>query len=97
MKYRIIDGIVYTKVCGIPLLIATRKAWDICPPVKELSPLKSVFWQSIEKGMDEEALMEVIILPPRLKKETVQKRYKQFLYDMEQAGYLIQENNDDVP
>lgn len=95
MIYKLYDGIVYEKVSGVHLLIATRNAWDRFPAVKRLSVLQGCFCYGIQNHMEEEALLDYLILPPKMNKETVRKAYQRFVENMVQEGYLIAEENSD--
>ncbi len=92
MIYKLYDGVVYTKVSGVHLLIATRKVWDKFPAVKRLSPLQGCFVYGVQKHMSEDALIDFLILPPRMSKETVRKAYHRFIDNMIREGYLIPED-----
>ena len=94
MKYKIREGIVYTTVCDIPLLITTLRASEYCPPVMELSALKSTFWRSFERGLNEDEFMEILKMPPRMKEETVRVLYRRFFKEMTEKNYLILEDHD---
>ena len=91
MKYRFCEGIVYSKVGNVHLLVATRSVWDRFPSVKRLSPLQGCFCYGIQNEMSEEALIDYLILPPNLKKEAVRASYRRFIENMVKEGYLIEE------
>ena len=95
MRYKLYDGIVYEKVSGVHLLIATRNAWDKFPAVKRLSPLQGCFCYGIEHGMQEDTLLGNLILPPRIDKTAVRKSYHRFVEKMVKEGYLIEEDETD--
>lgn len=91
MTYRLHEGIVYAKVSGVHLLVATRGVWELFPPVRQLSPLQGAFICGVMKQLPEDDLMEWLILPPKMKKEAVRKRFRAFAEKMVQEGYLIPE------
>ena len=93
MGYRIRDGIVYMKICEVPLLITTNQIWKYCDHVKQLSPFSEVFWQSFMEGMSEDELFDVFELPQDIPEETVRKLYRRFYEEMCSKGYLIIEND----
>lgn len=92
MKYKMHEGIVYAKVSGVHLLVATRKVWDKFPSIKRLSPLQGCFCYGITNGMSEDELLDYLILPQGLKKEAVRTSYHRFVEKMLQEGYLIAED-----
>lgn len=91
MTYRLHEGIVYAKVSGVHLLVATRSAWELFPPVRQLSPLQGAFICGILKDLPEDDLLEWLIFPPKMKKAAVRQRYRKFVEMMDQEGYLIPE------
>ncbi|MDO4413695.1 MAG: hypothetical protein Q4C20_01315 [Erysipelotrichaceae bacterium] len=91
MKYKFHEGIVYTVICNVHMLVATRNVWDQFPAVKELSALQACFWRGISEGMDEEELMNAIHLPSKMNLDTVRQRYHLFVNKMVDEGYLIPE------
>ena len=93
MRYHFHDGIVYTKICNVSLLVATRKVWDKFPAVKEISPLQGALCKGIELGMNEEELLNYLIKLKKAKPEFIKKRYHIFLENMLKYGYLIAEND----
>lgn len=95
MTYKLCDGIVYSKVSNVHMLIATRKVWDRFPAVRKLSPLQGCFCYGIQEQMSEDELMDFLILPPHMKKEAVRKAYHRFLETMTREGYLITEGEAD--
>ena len=93
MKYKVHEGIVYTTVCNVPLLIATRPVWDDFPGVKRLSPIQGYFFSSIISGLEENSIVDIINLP--IKKESLEKQYKAFLQDMIHKRYLVEVDSSD--
>ncbi len=91
MKYKFHEGIVYTDICNIHMLVATRNVWDQFPAVRELSALQACFCRGILQGMDEDQLMNAIHFPEKMDLETVRKRYRLFVSKMADEGYLIPE------
>lgn len=91
MKYRLHDGIVYTKICNVHVLVATRSVWDLFPAVREVSPLQGCFCKGIEQGMDEDELIQAINLPATMDREAVRERYHIFARKMTEEGYLVPE------
>lgn len=92
-KYRLHDGIVYTSVRNVYLLVATRSAWDQFPSVKTLSPLQGWFCAGIEKGLDTEEIIQLISKQRKIKEQAVRSRMDVFLNKMIQENYLIPEND----
>ncbi len=95
MDYRFQKDIVYTKVCGVSILVTLQDSWDIFPAVKQLSPIEGCFCQGIEQKMSEDELIEAIRLPKATNKDGIRKRYHRFLEEMTEQGYLIPEDEHD--
>ena len=89
--YRFHDDIVYTRVSGISILVTLRNSWDRFPAVKELSPIQGCFCQGIDERMSEDELIEAIRLPEKSNKEILRRRYRAFVREMAEEGYLVPE------
>lgn len=95
MHYRFHKDIIFTKVCGVSILVTLRDAWDQFPAVKQLSPIQGCFCQGIEQNMREDELIDAIRLPENSNKEGLRKRYHAFIQKMVADGYLIPEEDAD--
>ena len=93
MKYRFHPDIVYTRVCGVSMLIALRGSWGIFPPVQELSPLQGCFCYGIESHMEEDELIDAIRTPRNINKEVIRERFHMFVLKMLETGCLIPDEN----
>ena len=91
MKYRFQDGIVYTKIAKVHLLVATRKAWDRYPAIKEVNALQGTFCEGISRGMEEEEIVQAILLPERMSRDSVRKRLSMFIHKMLDERYIVPE------
>lgn len=91
MRYRLHDGIVYTRISNVYLLIATRQAWDAFPSVKTLSPVEGWLCSGIASGMDTEEIVQNEELRKRLPESTIRKRLDNFINKMMKENYLIPE------
>ena len=90
MVYRLHEGIVFTDVCEIPLLIATRAVWEKFPAVKRLSPLQAYFCRGVLKNMEKSSLTDNHRV--NIRKEVLEKRYDAFLDEMIRSGYFVPED-----
>lgn len=50
MEYKPREGIVKVSVCGVNLLVPTRRASEDCPNIATLSLLESIFWSQLCRG-----------------------------------------------
>lgn len=50
MEYKPREGIVKVSVCGVTLLVPTRRASEECPNIATLSMIESIFWSQLSKG-----------------------------------------------
>ena len=91
MKYRFREGIVYTRICNVHVLVATRSVWDQFPSVREVSPLQGCFCQGIDEGMEEDELIDAIRLPEKISRESVRNRYRSFVEKLKNEGYVVAE------
>ena len=94
MKYRLLEGVVYTRVCGQNILVACRSAWGKCPYTKRLSALRGAFWQGLGMGMTEEQIVSELLLKTNIRKEIIEKKLAEFIEIMTEQGYLTEQEDD---
>ena len=94
MKYKLLDGVVYTRVCNRNILVACRSAWGKCPYTKRLSALRGAFWQGLSLGMSEDEIVSELLLKTHIKKEILEKKLAEFVQTMSEEGYLIAEETE---
>ncbi len=56
MEYKPREGIVRVMVCGVSLLVPTRRASEECPNIATLSMLEDMFWFQLAKGRSMEEI-----------------------------------------
>lgn len=95
MRYKLNDEVVYSRICGIHLLIATRKAWETYDPIRRISPIQGCFCYGIEKGMSDEEIISGLILPEGLSRDIIRKRFESFINSMTEKGYVVPLGDDD--
>ncbi len=91
--YRLTKGVVLAKVGGERLLIATRPAWNVCPYIKALSPIYGMFWQGLELGMGEEAIIQELYEKIGIKKSVLKEQFSEFINDLSKEGYITIEED----
>ena len=50
MKYKLIDGVAFVSVCGVQLLVPTRKASEVCRDIATLSLFDRLMLKLIREG-----------------------------------------------
>lgn len=94
MKYKLLEGVVYTRVCNQNILVACRSAWGKCPYTKRLSALRGAFWQGLNMGMSEEEIVSELLLKTNIRKEIIERKLSDFIGIMTEEGYLTAEEGD---
>lgn len=89
MNYKMIQGVVLTRVCGQNILVATRAAWGKCPYTLTLSALRGAFWQGLMLGMTEDEIINELLKKTRIRDTALRKQYNAFIDDMLQKGYMV--------
>ena len=89
MRYRIRDGVVLKCICGEYLLIATGEAAEHCLYVRQVSDSLAFFWQMIEAGMEENAVVQKAMEEYDAPEELIRKDYRRLLRELEGMCYLI--------
>ena len=89
MRYRIRDGVVLKCICGEYLLIATGEAAEHCLYVRQVSDSLVFFWQSIEAGLEEDAIVKKAMQEYDAPEERLRKDYRRLLKELVFMCYLI--------
>ena len=89
MRYRIRDGVVLKCICGEYLLIATGEAAEHCLYVRQVNDSLAFFWQMIEAGMEENAVVQKAMEEYDAPEELIRKDYRRLLRELEGMCYLI--------
>lgn len=93
MKYKLLEGVVYTRICDQNILVASRSAWEKCPYVKRLSALRGAFWQGLSMGLSEDEIVSELHLKTNIRKEIIESRLTDFIKIMMEEGYLTAEED----
>lgn len=91
MRYKIQPGIVLSTVCGESLLVATMKARDKCPYVKQLNSTAAYYWSLLEAGMSLEEILTDAEETYNVSRERVRPGLVSFINSLVMEGYLIPE------
>ncbi len=89
MRYRIRDGVVLKCICGEYLLIATGEAAKHCLYVRQVNDSLAFFWQKIEAGLEEDAVVQKAMEEYDAPDELLRKDYHRLLKELEDMSYLI--------
>ena len=89
MRYRIRYGVVLKCICGEYLLIATGEAAEHCLYVRQVNDSLAFFWQMIEAGMEENAVVQKAMEEYDAPEELIRKDYRRLLRELEGMCYLI--------
>lgn len=92
MKYKPLDGIVLTQICGKSYLIPTRKASQQCPSVIGLSLAGKIMWETIVKGDSIDDTIKVLVILLKKPEETVRKMADKFFDSLYKKGFLVSES-----
>ncbi len=92
-RYKTRPGIVFTKICGVKLLIPTRKASEDCPRFKRLNFFTSMIWQMLEAEKTMEEIYELLHIFIKEPDEIVREKVDKILIEFEKDGFLIAEED----
>ena len=89
MKYKPRPGIVYTKICGVNMLIPTRSVYDVCDRIEILPWLKDAAWRSLCSGNTVENLIKGHRILTKCSEEEATAYYMDFCDDLCKKGFLL--------
>lgn len=95
MKYRVREGIIMTKLCGVSVLIPTREAFDHCHTIQRLPLLWAATWEGLVKGKTLEETIRVHEILTKKPREEVIYRLEQFYEELADKGFLVRCPEDD--
>lgn len=95
MAYRTRPGIVMTNICGVLLLIPTRKAAESCTGMLKLSLLSSIMWETIEKSMPMEKAFQAFQILTKRSDDEVRAKMREVQESLCEKGFLIEVPDED--
>lgn len=88
MKYRIRDGIVMDRLCGIDLLIATLEARKTCPYVMQLNEASAFIWRMLFDGIGIEEMAQRAASKYQIPLQVASDTIMQFLNNLVEQKYI---------
>ncbi len=88
MQYKLTDGVALATVCDENLLVATRKAAERVPAIKELNETGAFVWRMLERG---ESLCEMAAETAaeyEIPQKEAEEGILEFISVLESAGYI---------
>lgn len=95
MGYRVRDGVVLKQICGEYLLLALGEAAEHCLYVRQINDSFAFFWQLIEAGLDEDAVLSRAKEEFDAPEELLRADFRKLLRELVSMGYLIPEKEDE--
>lgn len=95
MRYKIRPGITRTNICGVQVLVPTRKASEACPSLMRLNLISSIVWETIEKDLPMEKAKQACKILLRKPDNEVDARVQKILDHFYEKGFLIREEGQD--
>lgn len=92
MDYKIRDGIIMERVCGVPLLIATLEATRYCPYAMQLNEASAYIWEMLFQEKTVAEMTESVATDFNLSKEEAHNVLLDFLAELKEQNYLLSVN-----
>ena len=89
MKYKPRPGIVCTQICGVYLLIPTRRVFDVCDRIEVLTGIRKAAWRSLCNGNTVENLIRGYQIITKCSEEEATAYFRDFCDDLCRKGYLL--------
>lgn len=89
-------GIVFTKICGVRLLIPTRAASESCPHIFQLNLISAIIWGSIEKNLPVDEAKKAIGTLTKKTEEEVDALWDSTVKVFLERGYLVPAEDDEA-
>lgn len=95
MAYRIREGITLVHVQDVYLIVSSARCWDICPYITQTNEMGELIWKELEKKREIPEIVEHIMQEYEIEdREHIEYDVNQFIQNMIESNYLIQERND---
>lgn len=88
MKYTVQPGLILRDVVGEHIMIATGEARRVCPPMKRFNDAGAFYWSLIEKGLEEEAMLEACEAHFRRDREEIRPSLRRFMTELAKNAYI---------
>ena len=88
MKYRLQPGLILRDVVGEHIMIATGEAKGICPPMKQFNDAGAFYWSLLEKGLEEEAMLDACEEHFHAGREVIRPSLHRFMSELAKNAYI---------
>ncbi|MBO4562905.1 MAG: hypothetical protein J5772_04755 [Clostridia bacterium] len=89
MYYKLRDGIVQTKICGVFMLIPTRRASEYCPHIQKVGLLLYAAIELLERGEPMEKVYRMYSILTKKPDDEVHKMVHDQLEELCAKGFLV--------
>ncbi len=97
MKYKPRPGIVYTKICGVGILIPTRAVFHICDRAEALNGLQDAAWRSLCNGNSVENLIRGYQILKKCSEAEAAEYFASFCGRLCERGFLLPDSESSEP
>ncbi|MBO4848192.1 MAG: hypothetical protein J5586_03465 [Clostridia bacterium] len=94
MKYKLREGIVQTKICGVFLLVPTRAASESCPHIQKVGLLLYSAIELLERGEPIEKIYQMYQILTKKSDEEVRELVDGQLETLREKGFLVAAEDD---
>ena len=95
MAYKIRDGVTLVLIQQVYLIVSTAKCWNECPFITETNEMGALIWNELKHQRSVKHIVDQILDQYDIEnKSQIEHDVNQFIQNMIESKYLIQERND---
>lgn len=92
MEYKLLGGVALATVCGENLLVATQKASEKVPAIKELNETGAFVWRMLEQGESLAEMTAKTAAEYEISSEEARDGILGFIKALQSAGYVTEQD-----
>ena len=95
MAYKIRDGVTLVLIQGVYLIVSTSKCWDESPFITKTNEMGALIYNELKNQKEVSEIIQLILEEYDIEKQSqIEHDVNQFIQNMIESKYLIQERND---
>lgn len=91
MEYKLLSGVALATVCNENLLVATRRASEKVPAIKEVNETGAFVWQMLAQGESLEEITAKTSAEYEISAEEAKAGLLDFIKTLQSAGYITEQ------
>lgn len=96
MNYQPRPGVSLVSICGMPVLVPTRAAYEHCRQIQKIPLMWAILWEALSQGKPLDQVVEANCILTRKSEAEVRQKLDGICRALCEKGYMV-ETEEDTP